>query len=45
MSGRIPRITDPQAIPVVEVDTHLPPVPADVLQPQALRQRFGSPPP
>ena len=45
MSGRIPRITDPQAIPVIEVDTHLPPAPAEVLQPQALRQRFGNPPP
>lgn len=44
MTGRIPRITDPQAIPVVGVDSHLPPAPADALQPQALRERFGNPP-
>ncbi|MBL0090379.1 MAG: CoA pyrophosphatase [Ideonella sp.] len=44
MSGRIPRITDPKAIPVIEVDDHLPPAPATALEPQALRQRFGNPP-
>lgn len=40
----LPRITDPQAIPVVGVDDHLPPVPAERLQPEALRQRFAAPP-
>ena len=44
MSGNAPRITDPQAIPVIGVDDHLPPVPAARLQPEALRQRFASPP-
>jgi 8-oxo-dGTP pyrophosphatase MutT (NUDIX family) len=45
MSGSIPRITDPQAIPVVGVDDHLPPTPAEALQPEALRERFSNPPP
>lgn len=44
MSPQVPRITDPQAIPVIGVDDHLPPVPAERLQPDALRQRFASPP-
>jgi len=44
MSHPAPRITDPQAIPVAGVDDHLPPVPGDRLQPQALRQRFAAPP-
>ena len=35
-----PRIPDPQAVPVVGTDAHLPPVPAERLHPQALRQRF-----
>jgi 8-oxo-dGTP pyrophosphatase MutT (NUDIX family) len=40
----VPRITDPQAIPVVGVDDHLPPVPFDRLRPDALRNRFAAPP-
>ena len=40
----VPRITDPQAVPVVGVDDHLPPVPAARLQPDALRARFAAPP-
>lgn len=40
----VPRITDPQAIPVDGVDDHLPPVPFERLQPGALRQRFAAPP-
>jgi len=43
MTSAVPRITDPQAIPVAGVDDHLPPVPAEHLQPQALRQRFAAP--
>lgn len=35
---------DPRQVPVVGVDTHLPAVAAERLQPQALRQRFASPP-
>lgn len=35
---------DPQAIPVLSVDSHLPAVAAARLQPTALRQRFASPP-
>lgn len=35
---------DPRRIPVIGVDTGLPAVPAPRLQPEALRQRFGSPP-
>ena len=38
------RIVDPQAIPVIGTDAHLPPVPADRLQPEALRRRFADPP-
>ncbi len=44
MSASPPRILDPQAIPVVGIDAHLPPVPAHRLQPDALRQRFADPP-
>ncbi len=35
---------DPHAVPVIGVDRHLPPVPADRLQAEALRQRFAAPP-
>jgi 8-oxo-dGTP pyrophosphatase MutT (NUDIX family) len=35
---------DPRSAPVIAVDTHLPSVRADALSPQALRQRFRSPP-
>ena len=43
MTSAVPRITDPQAIPVAGVDDHLPPVPTERMQPQALRQhwRYG----
>ncbi len=44
MSDRLPRISDPHAIPVVGVDDHLPPVPVDALHPDALRERFSNPP-
>ena len=44
MSTLVPRITDPQAVPVTGVDEHLPPVPAERLQPDALRRRFAAPP-
>jgi 8-oxo-dGTP pyrophosphatase MutT (NUDIX family) len=43
MASRIP-ILDPQAVPLVGRDDHLPPVAADRLLPQALRQRFRAPP-
>lgn len=43
MAQNVPRITDPQAIPVVGVDDHLPPVPAGQLTAQALRTRFAAP--
>ncbi len=39
-----PRITHPQAVPVVGTDAHLPPLAAERLHPQALRQRFAAPP-
>ena len=35
---------DPRTVPVLGVDTHLPAVAPEVLQPQALRARFASPP-
>jgi len=35
---------DPQRVPVVGVDDHLPPVPADRMTAAALRQRFAAPP-
>ena len=44
MSSNVPRISNPQEIPVDGVDDHLPPVPAERLLPQALRQRFATPP-
>ena len=44
MSAPPPRITDPQAIPVEGVDDHLPPVAMARLHPDALRERFASPP-
>ena len=34
------RLLDPRRVPVVGADAHLPPVPAERLQPDALRQRF-----
>lgn len=44
MANPVPRITDPQSIPVVGVDDHLPPVQAAELTAQALRARFAAPP-
>ena len=38
----LPRITDPEHIPVVGTDDHLPPLPAERLTPSALRERFRS---
>jgi 8-oxo-dGTP pyrophosphatase MutT (NUDIX family) len=35
---------DPQELPIIGVDAHLPAVPAAVQRPAALRTRFGSPP-
>ena len=35
---------DPREVPVVGVDTHLPPVHPDQLAPEALRRRFAEPP-
>lgn len=43
MSPTVPRIADPESIPVAGVDDHLPPVPGDRLQPRPLRQRFAAP--
>lgn len=37
-------VLDPRAVPVVAVDHHLPPVPPERLQAQALRARFAAPP-
>jgi 8-oxo-dGTP pyrophosphatase MutT (NUDIX family) len=42
-SSAPPRILDPHSIPVAGVDDHLPPVPPERLQPEALRQRFAAP--
>jgi len=39
-----PRITQPQQVPVLGTDDHLPPVPAAAMTPAALRQRFAAPP-
>jgi 8-oxo-dGTP pyrophosphatase MutT (NUDIX family) len=36
---------DPRRVPVIRVDTQLPAVSLEAMQPQALRQRFISPPP
>lgn len=38
-----PRIPDPQAVPVVGHDVHLPPVPPECLHPDALRLLFARP--
>ena len=38
-----PRITQPQSIPVISADAHLPPVPASAMTPGALRERFSAP--
>ncbi|HEY2190641.1 MAG TPA: CoA pyrophosphatase [Caldimonas sp.] len=35
---------DPESLPVLAADTHLPAVPATSLDPAALRRRFGAPP-
>lgn len=35
---------DPQALPVIGIDSHLPPVPAGSLAPEQLRLRFEKPP-
>jgi 8-oxo-dGTP pyrophosphatase MutT (NUDIX family) len=43
MASRIP-VLDPESVPLVGRDDHLPPVAADRLQPRALRQRFQTPP-
>jgi len=40
MGVRPPRIRDPKQFPVIGVDDHLPPLPADALTAAALRQRF-----
>ncbi|MCH7344999.1 CoA pyrophosphatase [Pelomonas sp. CA6] len=37
-----PPIQDPRQVPVTGLDTHLPPVPAQRLQAQALRERFAA---
>jgi 8-oxo-dGTP pyrophosphatase MutT (NUDIX family) len=37
-----PRILDPKAIPVAGVDAHLPPVPPERLQPEALRRQLAA---
>lgn len=37
-------LLNPREVPVTQVDRHLEAVPDDALQPQALRQRFASPP-
>lgn len=44
MAPNVPRITDPQAVPVVGVDDHLPPVAPDELTAPSLRARFAAPP-
>jgi 8-oxo-dGTP pyrophosphatase MutT (NUDIX family) len=44
MSRTIPRILNPQAAPVVEVHSHLPPVDSQALSAEALRLRFKQPP-
>jgi 8-oxo-dGTP pyrophosphatase MutT (NUDIX family) len=43
MAQRPPRVLDPHKIPVIGVDDHLPALPAGVLTPQALRERFAQP--
>ena len=44
MTAQPPRILDPHAIPVIGTDAHLPPVPPERLQSEALRRRFADPP-
>ncbi|MBV8501725.1 MAG: CoA pyrophosphatase [Paucibacter sp.] len=39
-----PLIRDPEAVPIVGVDAHLPAVPAERLRPESLRERFLCPP-
>jgi 8-oxo-dGTP pyrophosphatase MutT (NUDIX family) len=41
MIPMVPRITDPESIPVVGIDDHLAPIDEAVLDPQALRERFA----
>lgn len=41
MGVRPPRIRDPKQFPVIGVDDHLPPLPADALTAAALRERFA----
>ena len=41
--SRLPNF-DPRQVPVLGVDSHLPPVSALAQTPQALRQRFAQPP-
>ena len=43
MSGPVARIINPRGVPVVGTDDHLPPVAAERLLPQALRERFAGP--
>ena len=40
MGVRPPRIRDPKQFPVIGVDDHLPPLPAEALTAEALRRRF-----
>jgi len=42
--SRLPNF-DPRNVPVIGVDSHLPPVPKAHLDPAAIRSRFDSPPP
>ena len=39
---RVPRITDPRAVPVVGIDDHLEPIAPAALAPEALRARFAA---
>ena len=39
-----PLIMNPEAIPVIGIDEHLPAVPAERLTPESLRERFARPP-
>lgn len=40
----MPLSFDPQQLPVLSIDNHLPPVPLERLRPDALRRRFAAPP-
>ena len=44
MTSSLPRISDPERIPVIGIDDHLPAVGHELLTPQALRLRFEAPP-